>query len=100
MVIKAALDRSRISPDLVDEVFMGCVCTANLGQAPTTQAMIKAGLPCKIPCTGINKVCEQSLQNRIEQNTCPLKSPLLQVCASGLKAVMLADQTIRLGTFK
>eukprot|EP00195_Chlamydomonas_chlamydogama_P013638 CAMPEP_0202892320 /NCGR_PEP_ID=MMETSP1392-20130828/2047_1 /ASSEMBLY_ACC=CAM_ASM_000868 /TAXON_ID=225041 /ORGANISM="Chlamydomonas chlamydogama, Strain SAG 11-48b" /LENGTH=404 /DNA_ID=CAMNT_0049576217 /DNA_START=124 /DNA_END=1338 /DNA_ORIENTATION=+ len=74
LVIKAVLERAQVPFSAVDEVFMGNVCSANVGQAPATQAMIKAGLPNTIPCTTINKVC-----------------------ASGLKAIMLADQSIRLG---
>ena len=58
----------------LQEVFMGNVYSANLGQAPANQASIFAGLPNNIPCTTVNKVC-----------------------ASGMKAVMLAAQSIMLG---
>lgn len=71
--IKAAVDRSGISPDSVEEVLMGNVLSANLGQAPATQAAKFAGLP-DLPATTINKVC-----------------------ASGMKAVMLAAQSIAMG---
>ena len=54
---KAALERAQVPSSVVDEVFMGNVCSGNLGQAPATQAMIRAGLPPCIPCTGVNKVC-------------------------------------------
>ncbi len=72
--IKAALERAGVSPDAVDEVLMGCVLPAGLGQAPARQAAIFAGLSNGTPCTTINKVC-----------------------GSGLKAVMLAAQAIRCG---
>ena len=72
--IEAALDRAGVQPDQVDEVIMGCVVTAGVGQAPARQAAIKAGLPDKTPCMTINKVC-----------------------GSGLKSVMLAAQAIRAG---
>ena len=72
--IKAALDRAGLAPDTVDEVIMGCVLPAGLGQAPARQAAIYAGLPAATPCMTINKVC-----------------------GSGLKAVMLAAQAIRAG---
>lgn len=72
--IKGALERAGILPDQVQEVFMGNVVSANVGQAPAKQASMKAGLPVNIPCTTINKVC-----------------------ASGTKAIMLAAQTIQLG---
>jgi acetyl-CoA C-acetyltransferase len=72
--IKGALARAGIQPEQVQEVYMGNVVSANLGQAPAKQAALKAGLPATIPCTTINKVC-----------------------ASGTKAIMLAAQAIQLG---
>ncbi len=72
--IKAALERAKVSPDEVREVIMGNVVSAGLGQNPARQAAIKAGLPVSVGATTINKVC-----------------------GSGLKAVMLASQSIRLG---
>lgn len=72
--IKAALARARVAPDLVDEVYMGNVVSAGIGQAPARQAAIQAGVPPAIGALTINKVC-----------------------GSGLKAVMLAAQAIRAG---
>lgn len=72
--IKAAVEKAGIKPEQVQEVIMGNVLSANLGQAPATQASIYAGLPNTIPCTSVNKVC-----------------------ASGMKAVMLAAQSIANG---
>jgi len=72
IAIKAVLEDSKISPDLIDEVIMGNVLTAGLGQAPARQAALFAGLPEKTECMTINKVC-----------------------GSGLKAVMLAAQAIQ-----
>ncbi|MGB0646207.1 MAG: thiolase family protein [Bradymonadia bacterium] len=72
--IKGALAKAEIAPDAVSEVIMGCVLTAGVGQAPARQAALYAGLPNSVPCLTINKVC-----------------------GSGLKAVMLASQAIRLG---
>ncbi|GAA4446099.1 acetyl-CoA C-acyltransferase [Nibrella saemangeumensis] len=72
--IKGALERAGVQPDQVQEVYMGNVVSANVGQAPAKQASMKAGLPVTIPCTTINKVC-----------------------ASGTKAIMLAAQAIQLG---
>jgi len=74
LVIEAALDRADVSRDHVDEVLMGCVLTAGLGQAPARQAAIGAGIPNSTPATTVNKVC-----------------------GSSLKAVMLAVQSIALG---
>lgn len=72
--IKGALGRAGVAPELVEEVYMGNVVSANVGQAPAKQAALKAGLPATVPCTTVNKVC-----------------------ASGTKAIMLAAQSIQLG---
>src|SRR5687767_1720448 len=72
--IKGALEKAGIQPDQVDEVLMGCVIQSNLGQAPARQAARYAGLPDKVVCTTINKVC-----------------------ASGMKAIAQGAQSILLG---
>lgn len=72
--IKGALDKIKLDPKLVTEVFMGSVLQANLGQAPARQAAKFAGLPDSVHCTTVNKVC-----------------------ASGMKSIMLAAQSIMLG---
>lgn len=72
--IKGAVDKAGVSVQNIDEVFMGNVLQANLGQAPARQAAIFAGLSENVPCTTINKVC-----------------------ASGMKALSLAAQTILAG---
>src|SRR5947199_1523528 len=74
LVIKEAVRRSGIAPDAIDEVIMGNVVSAGVGQAPARQAAIHSGLPVDIPAFTVNKVC-----------------------GSGLKAVMLAAQAIRAG---
>ncbi|HEV7333542.1 MAG TPA: acetyl-CoA C-acyltransferase [Flavisolibacter sp.] len=74
VAIKAALEKAGVSPDQVDELLMGCVIQANLGQAPARQAAKMAGLPDKVVCTTVNKVC-----------------------ASGMKAIMQGAQSILLG---
>ena len=70
--IRAALAQSGLAADAVDEVIMGCVLPAGLGQAPARQAALAAGLPMAAGCTTINKVC-----------------------GSGMKAIMLAHDLIR-----
>ncbi|MBK8493390.1 MAG: acetyl-CoA C-acyltransferase [Saprospirales bacterium] len=72
--IKGALERGGVDPGLVQEVFMGNVISANLGQAPARQAALQAGIPNTVPCTTVNKVC-----------------------ASGAKAIMFGAQSIQLG---
>jgi acetyl-CoA C-acetyltransferase len=74
IAIKGVLEKSAIDPGIVDEVIMGNVLTAGVGQAPARQAALAAGLPEQVTCMTINKVC-----------------------GSGLKAVMLAAQAIQVG---
>ena len=74
IAIKGALDKINLQPQQVDEVYMGNVVSAGLGQAPARQAAIYAGIPNTVPCTTVNKVC-----------------------ASGMKSIMLAAQAIAIG---
>ena len=74
VAIKGALEKINLSADKVDEVYMGNVLQANLGQAPARQAAIAAGLSQEVPCTTINKVC-----------------------SSGMKSIILAAQSIICG---
>ncbi|XP_074320130.1 acetyl-CoA acetyltransferase 1-like isoform X2 [Silene latifolia] len=74
VAIECALRRAGVDPSLVQEVFFGNVLSANLGQAPARQAALGAGIPDSVICTTINKVC-----------------------SSGMKATMLAAQSIQLG---
>ena len=74
IAIKAAVERAGIKPEDVQEVYMGSVIQANLGQAPARQAAKFAGLPDNVICTTVNKVC-----------------------ASGMKSIMLGAQNILLG---
>jgi len=74
IAIREALNRSGINGDQVQEVFMGNVVSANIGQAPAQQASIYAGIPTTVNCTTVNKVC-----------------------ASGMKSIMLGAQTIMCG---
>jgi acetyl-CoA C-acetyltransferase len=74
IAIKGALDRSGLKADQINEVFMGNVLQAGVGQAPARQAALGAGLSNEVPCTTVNKVC-----------------------ASGMKAIMLGTQSILAG---
>lgn len=65
LVIAEALKRAHLPPDRVDQVYMGCVLSAGLGQAPTRQASIGAGIPHSIGATTVNKVCGSSIQTVI-----------------------------------
>lgn len=74
IAIKAALEKAGVQPQQVQDVLMGCVIQSNLGQAPARQAAKFAGLPNEVNCTTVNKVC-----------------------ASGMKAIAQAAQSIALG---
>ena len=65
LAITEALKRVHLSPDRVDQVYMGCVLSAGLGQAPARQASIGAGIPHSIGATTVNKVCGSSIQTAI-----------------------------------
>jgi acetyl-CoA C-acetyltransferase len=62
VAIRAALERARVAPELVGEVFVGNVLSAGIGQAPARQAAIFGGVPNTVPCTTVNKVCGSGLQ--------------------------------------
>ncbi len=72
--LSAALKAARLPPEAIEEVFMGNVCSANVGQAPARQAALGASIPFSVPATTINKVC-----------------------ASGMKSIMLGAQSIAQG---
>lgn len=74
IAIKGALDKAQVSPDVVEEVYFGQVLQAAAGQAPARQAALGAGMPKSVICTTVNKVC-----------------------ASGMKSIMLAAQSIKCG---
>src|SRR5215212_1021040 len=77
IAIKEAVKRAGISNEQVDEVIMGCVVQAGIGQAPARQAALKAGLPPEVSALTVN-----------------------MVCGSGLRAVALAAQAVQLGDFE
>jgi acetyl-CoA C-acetyltransferase len=74
IAVKGALEKAKVDPKAIQEVFIGNVLSAGIGQAPATQIAAGAGLGFEIPCTIVNKVC-----------------------ASGMKAIMLGAQSIMLG---
>jgi acetyl-CoA C-acetyltransferase len=61
--IRAALERAKVAADAVDEVYMGCVLAAGLGQSPARQASLGAGIPTRTPTTTVGKVCGSGLQS-------------------------------------
>lgn len=75
IAVSEALRRSSVRPEEVDELLMGCVLPAGLGQAPARQAAHNAGLPWSVPCSTVNKVC-----------------------GSGMKTIMMAHDALAVGT--
>jgi acetyl-CoA C-acetyltransferase len=65
IAIRAAVERAGIQPEEIEEVFMGCVLPAGLGQAPARQASLGAGIPTTTPCTTISKVCGSAMKAAI-----------------------------------
>src|SRR5687767_15849895 len=63
--VRAAVERSGVSGDDIDRIYMGCVLPAGLGQAPARQAALKAGLPKSVQATTVNKVCGSGMQTVI-----------------------------------
>ena len=63
VALKAALEDSGVAPGDVDEVIMGCVLSAGIGQAPARQAALAAGLPTSVPCTTVNKMCGSAMRS-------------------------------------
>ena len=63
IAIKGALEKAKVNPINVNEVFMGNVCSANLGQAPARQAALSAGISNTVPCTTVNKVCSSGAKS-------------------------------------
>src|SRR6476620_7412425 len=66
IAIKAALERAGLKPEVVDQVIMGNVLTAGVGQAPARQAALGAGLPQSTPCVTVNKVCGSGRQSVVQ----------------------------------
>src|SRR5919108_6076526 len=60
--IQAAVADSGVDPAAIDEVLMGCILPAGLGQAPARQAALKAGIPPSVPCTTVNKMCGSAMK--------------------------------------
>src|SRR5512135_2706512 len=63
--VKAAVERSKVDPARIEQIFMGCVLPAGLGQAPARQAALGAGLPLSVEATTVNKMCGSGMQAAI-----------------------------------
>ena len=105
--IKGAIEKCGIDKEIIDEVFMGNVLQANLGQAPARQAAIEAGLSEKIPCTTINKVCSSGMKSIIIGTQSILSGDNEVVVVGGMENMSLVPHYLsnsrngqKLGDFK
>ena len=93
--IRCALERARVRPEDIDEVFMGNVVQAGVGQAPARQAALAAGLPRSVPCTTVNKVCGSGLKSVMLAATQIAAGEARAVIAGGMESMSNAPFLIR-----
>ncbi len=94
VAIEAALKKAEIDGSIVDEVFMGNVVSAGVGQAPARQAAIFAGLPESVPCTTLNKVCGSGLKTIIAGAQSILAGDNELVVAGGMENMSMAPHLL------
>ena len=85
--ISAAIERSGVEPDAVDDVIMGCVLPAGIGQAPARQAAIGGGLPVTVPCTTVNKMCGSGMKAVMMGYDALHANPENTIVAGGLESM-------------
>jgi acetyl-CoA C-acetyltransferase len=95
IAIKCALERAGVRPDQVDEVFMGNVVQAGVGQAPARQAALAAGIPNSVPCTTVNKVCGSGLKSVMLAATQIAAGEARVVVAGGMESMSNAPYLVR-----
>ncbi|HLQ04213.1 MAG TPA: acetyl-CoA C-acyltransferase, partial [Verrucomicrobiae bacterium] len=95
IAIKCALERAHVAPDQVDEVFMGNVIQAGVGQAPARQASLGAGIPNSVPCTTVNKVCGSGLKSVMLATTQIIAGEARLVVAGGMESMSNAPYLMR-----
>ena len=93
--VKAAVERSGVSPDKFDRTYMGCVLPAGLGQAPARQASIKAGLPKSVQATTVNKVCGSGMQTVIMGAEALASGQVDYVVAGGMESMTNAPYLLK-----
>jgi acetyl-CoA C-acetyltransferase len=87
VAVKAAVERSGVSPEAVEQIYMGCVLAAGLGQAPARQAALGAGLPISVEATTINKMCGSGMQAAIIAHDTLLAGSAQVVIAGGMESM-------------
>jgi acetyl-CoA C-acetyltransferase len=85
--VKAAIERAGVSGDLVEQIFMGCVLPAGLGQAPARQAAVGAGLPLSVEATTVNKMCGSGMQAAIMAHDALLAGSAEIIVAGGMESM-------------
>ena len=95
IAIKCALERAGVATDQVDEVFMGNVIQAGVGQAPARQAALGAGIPNSVPCTTVNKVCGSSLKAVMLASTQIVAGEARLIVAGGMESMSNAPYLMR-----
>src|SRR6187200_3202246 len=95
VAIRAAVERAGLAPDAIDEVFMGNVLSAGIGQAPARQAAIFGGIPNTVPATTVSKVCGSGLQAVILGTTTVLLGDAQLVVAGGMESMFNVPYYLR-----
>jgi acetyl-CoA C-acetyltransferase len=85
--VKAAVERAGVSPDLIEQIFMGCVLPAGLGQAPARQAALGAGLPLHVQATTVNKMCGSGMQAAIMAHDALAAGSAEVIVAGGMESM-------------
>lgn len=93
-VVREALRRATLEAEKIDEVFLGCVLTAALGQAPARQAALLGGLPQNVPCTTVDKVCGSGLQAIILGARAILNGEIDTAVCGGMENMTLAPYVL------
>ena len=85
--VKAAVERAKVSPDAVGQIYMGCVLPAGLGQAPARQAALGAGLPQSVEATTVNKMCGSGMQAAIMAHDALIAGTADVIIAGGMESM-------------
>jgi acetyl-CoA C-acetyltransferase len=85
--VRAAVERSRVDPAIIDRIYMGCVLPAGLGQAPARQAALGAGLPDSVEATTVNKMCGSGMQAAIMATEALMAGTVDVVVAGGMESM-------------
>ena len=88
--VKAAIERAGIAGELVEQIFMGCVLPAGLGQAPARQAAVGAGLPLSVEAVTVNKMCGSGMQAAIMAHDALAAGSADIIVAGGMESMSLA----------